>query len=319
MRSYDVKRFIEWWTGDALFRKEMKDNPRRAVQKYKLNVDPDKVWALVDDSLTDYRKLLDNAAPAVKAFINNHSKMLQKRRKLRHRAGTANPVFSRWRNRQMARLAGQAYSKDSEAIAHIPYAIELSKGCSIRCNYCGYNAGRLSAVALFNSENGSMFRDILKTFARFFGEGAETGILYNATEPLDNPDYELYLQAFYNEFAVIPHNTTAAWFRDINRARSLVELNRKHNARSRFSINTRKHLELCMDTFSPSQLRDIALVLQGKTSLVKKIGTGRGRQIPESIPGTIACVTGFVVNLTDRTVKLTAPCIEGDSQPKDIM
>src|SRR6185436_13943892 len=143
-----------------------------------------------------------------------------------------------------------------------PYAIELSSGCSLRCNYCGFDAPRLSAVAKFDEANEKLFREILEELGRFFGKGAECTFLFWATDPFDNPDYERYLLAFHDQFGVVPGTTTALWYRDLDRSRKLIELTREHNEEiiyTRFSINSVRHLELCLKTWSASDLRDVIL------------------------------------------------------------
>ncbi|MGD8540126.1 MAG: radical SAM family RiPP maturation amino acid epimerase [Candidatus Aminicenantes bacterium] len=316
MEFCDIKRFLEWWIGDPLFRKGLAKNPWGTVNEYKVEVNPLAASILYEGSLQDYSSLPSNTHPAVKAFCRKMDKLRENSTELRNLANTNNRIFSVWRSRQIARLAGQDHSKDSDKNPHMLFAIELNKGCLIQCDYCGVAAGPLRAVARFDRENETLFRDILHSFLSFFGNGAHIGLLYWATEPLDNPDYEKYLTAFYEEFGRIPETTTAAWDRDVNRTRKLLRQNKKQKSLGqRFSINSISQLNFCMETFSAKELEKVELIINHPGALTNISRTGRARQIPRSIDGTSACVTGFLINLPEQTVKLISPCIEPKRWP----
>ena len=316
MEFYDIKRFLEWWIGDPFFRKGLAKDPWDTVRKYRIDVDPLALSILYDGSLEDCHRLPSNAHPDVKAYCMEMQKIQEESVIFRNLAGSDNGVFAKWRSRQMARLAGQDHSLDSSKNPHMLFAIELSKGCSIQCDYCGLAAGPLKSVARFEPENEKIFRDILQSFAAFFGSAAHTGMLYWATEPLDNPDYEKYLTAFYEEFGWIPETTTAAWYRDVNRTRRLLQQNAEKPTHGlRFSINSISHLAFCMKTFSAQEMKNVGLVINHPEALTNITKTGRGKQIHRSIDGTSACITGFLINLPERTVQLISPCIEPNRWP----
>jgi radical SAM family RiPP maturation amino acid epimerase len=316
MEFYDVKRFVEWWIGDAEFRRKFKANHWNTIREYNVEVDPEAVAILCSESNGSSEPLPENAHPAVRAY-NSLLRATEKNiEETRRRGKTSNPSFATWRSRQMARLAGQDHSQDSSRNPHALFSIELTKGCSIRCDYCAFDAGPLRAVARFTRENESLFRGILRVFVDFFGEGADIGYLYCATEPLDNPDYEKYLSAFREELGTTPHTTTAAWFRDISRTRRFLnQVEHQGVSQQRFSINSLEELALCMKTFSARELRDVSLAIHHSGSLSQLASTGRGGRVHGSIDGTIACVTGFLLNILEKSVKLISPCVEPKRWP----
>jgi hypothetical protein len=129
----------------------------------------------------------------------------------------------------MARMLTQVGPREFLVNGHLPFTVELTKGCSIGCDYCAANAGPLRRIARFTEANARLFRDILRTIAEFFGERADIGFLYYATEPLDNSDYERYQQIFREELGRLPPTTTAAWWRKPERARRILQMGRDSN------------------------------------------------------------------------------------------
>jgi radical SAM family RiPP maturation amino acid epimerase len=209
-------------------------------------------------------------------------------------------------------LATQTWRVLSEQICHLPFAIELTHGCSVACDYCCFAAPRLNNVMPFNAENEQLYRSILDVLGDYFGPAAKSGFLYWATEPLDNLDYEKYLRTFFEKFEVTPQTTTAAWYRDMPRTRRLLDQSRRDNgAVNRFSINSLEHFHLCMKQFSAQELIDVELVLQNKEATTIQCAAGRGISAnPDAPVGTSACVSGFLINLVERTVKLISPCTD---------
>jgi hypothetical protein len=78
------------------------------------------------------------------------------------------------------------------------------------------------------------------------------------------------------------------------------------------------------EEFSAEELACVKLVIQNKESSIIKANAGRTRErnlkkgeedseFPQQ--GTIACVTGFLFNMVDRSVKLISPCNANDRWP----
>ena len=68
-----------------------------------------------------------------------------------------------------------------------------------------------------------MWHDILSFAKEAIGPAAGWGTCYYATEPLDNPDYEKFADAFYDVFGVVPQLTTAAAMRKPERTKAYLE------------------------------------------------------------------------------------------------
>ena len=307
MEACDVKRFLEWAVGDPRFRRKFEADPLRAIEEYEIDVEPEDVSILFEEDLNDNPALLENAHPAVKEHFKRTREIDQRKALYEKRAEPDNAQFARWRSRQLNEYSS-SHRINRDFKPHRPFSIELSKGCSIHCEYCALDAGRLTKIAEFTPESQKRFRQILSILSDFFGKAADTGLLYFATEPLDNPDYENYLRVFSEVFGVIPHTTTAAWFRDIERTRRLMEMTGKKNGEGlRLSVNSVEHLVLCMKSFSAKELENIRLILNnpGAIRVIRK--TGRGAQVPGAIEGSIACLTGFIINLPDRSIRLVSP------------
>jgi hypothetical protein len=162
-----------------------------------------------------------------------------------------------------------------------------------------------------------------------YGIAARRGFLYWATDPLDNPDYEHFLADFYDVFGVCPQTTTAQGQKDIERTRRILQL--AHSLGSpvdRFSIIALNSLYRVHEGFTPEELLRVECVPQNKESAaagrVLKSNAGRARKfaakrgnelVSEEQSSTIACVSGFLFNMVDRTVKLISPCNASDRWP----
>lgn len=310
MELSHIKRFLEYWTGDPIFQARLSKDPSPTVTTYRIDVDPEACRVMINRELAQTTPP-EKVDPDVRAYREWIRQKIAHRRSTRERGRTENQAFAAWRQRQLNRYFSEVNDRSFDSNVHTPWSIELSKGCSIGCEYCGFGAGRLTHVARFTAENERLFRDILRVMGDFFGEGADQAILYNATEPLDNPDYEKYLTAFFDEFGKSPQTTTAAWHHNLGRTRRLLEQQRAENGYvNRFSINSQEQFALCMESFPPEELEDVELILQFPEACkrVRKAAAGRGRDAdPLAAESTIACTTGFRINLPERTVRLVSP------------
>jgi hypothetical protein len=165
--------------------------------------------------------------------------------------------------------------------------------------------------------------------AEVYGISARSAFLYWATDPLDNPDYEHFLTDFYDVFGVCPQTTTAQGQKDIERTRRVIQL--AHSLGSpvdRFSIIALNSLYRVHEGFTPEELLRVECVPQNKESaeggLIRKSNAGRARKfakkrsselVSQEQSSTIACVSGFLFNMVDRTVKLITPCNASDRWP----
>jgi radical SAM family RiPP maturation amino acid epimerase len=226
----------------------------------------------------------------------------------------SNPNFKAWRERQVWRCMSQL-----GGASHFPLSIELSKGCSVGCWFCGVAAPKLEDIFDYTPENAQIWQDILNVAKKLFGSAAGAGFCYCANDPLDNPDYEKFLGDFYDILGVFPQTTTAQPLKNPDRTRKLLQLSLEKGCMlNRFSIISLKKLEQLHEEFTPEELAFVGLVLQNPESGGLKSNSGRAREnnqrenlkkqlLETSEAGTTCCISGFLLNMVDRTVKLISP------------
>ncbi|MEA1672592.1 radical SAM family RiPP maturation amino acid epimerase [Nitrospirillum sp. BR 11163] len=237
--------------------------------------------------------------------------------------GGHNPAYDRWRHRQIARCRGELGSTAS-SIVHPVVAFELSSGCSVGCWFCGISAGAFAGHAPY-ADNQALWRGMLAQTVAFFGAtAAGTGFCYWATDPADNPDYPAFIADFHAATGVVPQTTTAAPLKNPDLTRAVLALTERHQTTiNRFSVLNTRLLRQIHAAFTAEELLGVELVLQQQDSLNAKAFAGRARRRPaakrpldeaQDHP-TIACVTGFLVNLPQRTVRLITPTRATDACP----
>jgi len=247
-------------------------------------------------------------------------------------APAADPRFLAWRARQVIRACGETRLVGS-AISHPVAAYELASGCSVGCWFCGLAAERLTGHAPYTEQNATMWRGMLGHMVARFGEAAQTGFCYWATDPMDNPEYHRFIADHLEITGFLPQTTTAAPLKDVDQIRRILTLFGEEGCIvNRFSILSLKQLRQVHETFTPDELLGVELVPQMKGSLVTKAAAGRTRDrrrkleeksegssadinVIETGQSTIACVTGFLVNMIDRSVKLVSPCKASERWP----
>ncbi len=84
----------------------------------------------------------DSKAPAYADFMNKKFMHVDE---IKTASTPTNPAMKKWRERQMNRCIMQLGGKMIHMV-HAPFALELSSGCSIGCEFCGFNAGKLKSV-----------------------------------------------------------------------------------------------------------------------------------------------------------------------------
>ena len=317
LQPWETKRFLELFTADPKFRKEVVDKPNQSITAYGITVTPSDIkelWEDAEQSLFESKSSIS---------INYSNWCTQRRLNAHHwldklQRGTPTS-FKNWRTRQSNRYAAQAADGFARRKRLLPFAIELSEGCSIGCRYCGLSAPPLKSVARYkNNSNEKVFKTIISSLKNYIGEAGACGFLYWATDPFDNPDYEIYLQTFKEYFGIPPQTTTAAWQKNLNRTRKFIELRQTMKGTwDRFSINSLEELRIVLDEFSPFDLKDIDLVLQNPESLKIKSCAGRAKNLASNTQlGSIACVSGFLINLSQRNIKLISPCVDFERWPQ---
>ncbi len=328
----EVKRVLERWTMDPGFRARYAADPAAALAALGVTVRPDDVWPLIDPdaaramtrAVREGRGAEYPSAPhRYRAFI---AEKRRDRTVYRRVAEPANAQLAAWRRRQIRRTFGELGVVKGDNLVHAPAAFELSKGCSVGCWFCGVAAERLERNWAYDTESAALWRGTLATFRRVVGPCMRFGFCYWATDPLDNPHYEHFLVDFHHVLGRCPQTTTAMASRDLERTRGVLRLAQSlDSAVDRFSIITLKMLDQVHAAFSAVDLLRVECIPQNKESVDKyrKAVAGRARQfadrrraeLVEDQNSTIACVSGFLVNMLDRSVELVTPCQASDRWP----
>ena len=226
------------------------------------------------------------------------------------------PRLRDWRNRQIQRCEREMPHM-SQFMTHRPLMFELSLGCSVGCPFCGLMAGRLRGVFRHTQDNAALWRESLARLHALIGESAGSACLYYATEPLDNPDYELFLKDFYDEFGHVPQTTTAVATRDLARTRELLRWGQETDLHfDRLSMLSKEDCDIMLSSFTAEELLYTDLMPQYPEAPVANIKkAGRNLKANRGQAGTVACVSGFVVNMFERSVRLVTPIHADDEHP----
>ena len=315
-----VKRFIERMRGDATFRELMPTAPQETIASYGLQVECEEVRPLWD------RDFVARHAPNVplSPALVSYQKLSKQFENWVHTWDIAsrskNMEYHSWRERQIARCNSELGPTYNEHIPHASVVYELSKGCSVGCWFCGISAPRLSDHFYYSQENARLWQDVLEVLSDIHGPAAGAGFCYWATDPMDNPDYEQFCRAFYETTGRFPQTTTALPLKNPVRTKKLLkESFEKGCFVNRFSVLTRKMLDQIHAEYTPEELVYTQLISQMPGGDIAKSRAGRATERLAAHAdryqdhafmdgGTIACVSGFLFNMVERSVRLISPC-----------
>lgn len=238
----------------------------------------------------------------------------------------SNPYFKAWYERQKKRCFFQSsISRHIEGLFYIPVTFELSDGCSMGCPFCCLAAGKLKSVFLYSEENKKMWRIILEKTRELIGDIVDAGVCYFATEPLDNPEYEYFLQDFYHIFGRYPQTTTAASVKNIERTKALMNLLGEEalkQAALRFSVVSLEQLDRIHRAFSSEELKYVEVLLNNPESVYSYAKSGRSVALSQVLTNkgfldniSCVCTCGFVVNPVTRTIMLVSPHLPDAKHP----
>lgn len=312
-----LKRVFEHWTLDRAFHDAYLADPARALAGTGLDVDPRAVALLLRRGQQGSPG--DDGGDLPESFVWYRDLIESRFRKnaySRVRDAPRDPRFRDWRERQMRRCERELGPR-AALMGHLCVAFELTSGCSVGCPFCALAAPGLTGVFRHTDENAALWRDVLARVHATVGEAAGRGICYYATEPLDNPDYELFLRDYFDEFGRVPQTTTAAATRDLGRTRALIDWGQGTFLHyDRLSVLSERDRDILFHAFSPEELLwcDLLPQFEGAPGF-NPIRSGRYLDAARGVRGTISCVSGFVVNMCERTVRLVAPTAAGAEHP----
>jgi len=182
-----------------------------------------------------------------------------------------------------------------------------------------------------------LWKGVLQSLKQVMGKtAAALGFCYWATDPFDNSDYERFIDDYYQILGRLPQTTTAQPAKDIERTKRFLKFSKERNGWiERFSIVTRRCFDEVHEHFTPEELKNVELIPQFNNEASPKAIAGRARKtlekrkeknkpFPPNVQenaldlaggATIACVSGFLISMIDRSVKLIAPCSANDEWP----
>lgn len=319
-----TKRFIERWHADRRFREMLPSDPRAVAARYGLVRDPEDIRLLWDLELQ--RTHVPGSGPvplSVRRYTAFTREKIASREEYRVDAIPTDQRFAAWRARQIARCVSHLGGGKSEYVVHAPFCVELSKGCSVGCWFCSVGAPELSERFAYDAGNARLWRECLSVLRGFMGRAARKGFCYWASDPLDNPDYEQFLLDFHDILGEFPQTTTAQADRHVHRVRALLRLSEEKGGRiDRFSVITLAQWDRIHASFPAEETVYVECIPQNKEAWKPgKAIAGRafeanrkraGKQVEPLVPpdrtSTTACVSGFLLNMVDRTVRLVTPC-----------
>ncbi len=350
-----IKRFFEWYQGDPVFQKQLHSgrfSPETLdrMQRIGIGFHPEELailWEQPDVVQRFYVSCRTCRHEEIPAEITQKMKqyplfflwgryILKKSLFFREFMDDiashpfripGNPRFDAWRLRRIAAVRSEL-GYFSFVLDHPILAFELGDGCSVGCWFCAFSSRRLTKN--FNyTENRAFFREVAHTCVELFGKNqASMALLYYGTEPHDNPDYIDFLKD-YSEITGHPLCTSTAVPTDPEWIRELIRFYRRYNSPwPRLSVLSKSMLFKIHELYSPEELRDVELLMQIK-NVRPKVTAGRilkeqkglrdrkdGHYLDDIVPqGSIACVSGFLVNMVKGRVQLVSPCYTCEKWP----
>lgn len=235
--------------------------------------------------------------------------------------------YHAWRMRRIGATKSELGTYGFE-IDHPALAIEMQVGCSVGCYFCAFDAKKLEKVFDINAPgNRELFRGVALSLRNRLGWSSGHALLYWSTEPADNPHYI----EFMKEYKAVTGSSvcTATARADEKWVADLLE----HYGNSpwpRISVLTRSIMYKLHKRFTPEQARHMVLLMQQKDGeeFREKVPGGRDKMVarlqtyddlremdtarrPDNMDvpqGSIACVSGFLINIIEKTIRLISPC-----------
>lgn len=339
-RHAAFKRFNERWVADPVFRKELSRDKSGTLERYAIDCQPEDVHSLQE---ADPSKP-STAMRAMWQMIV--AKTVWTEHFYKKSAVPDDPRIRGWRERQIARQFLELGPFHTKSNIHASLSIEVTKGCSVGCWFCALSPDRLGGVFRYDAAGRADWIDTLKALGSCLGPAAQSGFLYWASDPFDHPNYEEMCIDFYETVGVFPPTTTALPIKDPARTRKLLKVSQERDCWiNRFSILTLKMLDRVHREFSAGELARVECLPLNPESAFAFGNAGRFRERAMAEPevlerqrrnllwapwytgdpayaetsdyplASIGCVTGFLLNMVDRSVQLISPCAASDRWP----
>jgi radical SAM family RiPP maturation amino acid epimerase len=312
-----LQRLRQRCVADPSLRARVAAEPRPVLAEFGLAVDPEEIRPIWDLSLAING---EGGSPLMARYGDFQQRRIPLKSLLARAGEIRNPRVAAWHQRQRARMARELLPAAERGDLHAPVCYELSQGCSVGCWFCGLAAPKLTANWRFTSENAALWRAVLEEVREVLGPAASMGFCYWATDPLDNPDYEQFMQVFHEVNGSFPQTTTALSLKDPARTRALLRLSgEKGCSLNRFSVLSLGMLEALHREFTAEELAFVGLVFRNQESGLPVSNAGRARACKRPpLPldeRTSSCVSGFRFNMVERTVQLISPCPANERWP----
>lgn len=330
-----TKRLVERLTADPAFAIQLQNQTLTREQlrtEYGIDIDPQQLRPLWQTT-TGEPGAAAGAWPMVDAYRQFQHELHIYRLLVRAQGDTPMtcPRLHAWRTRQMARCASE-FPQTADAITYPIIAFELSQGCTLGCWFCGVSAERFAGHFPYTVENAALWRGVVEVTHDLFGDASHTGFCYWATDPCDNPDYPSFIADYHAITGHLPQTTTAAPFKHPALTQEILGLYATHRcAPCRFSVLSLRVLQQLHQHYRALDLLGVELIFQNKESSTVMAAAGRAlerqhqqRESDRPAPlaklteahATIACVTGFLVNMVTRSVQLITPIRATPLAPK---
>jgi len=287
---------------------ELDDEVKQFADKYPLL----KLWSRYNEVIYEERS----------RYVNSHF----------DKTASSSAKFAAWRKRRIT-AAKSELGYFGMQISHPSFAYELCDGCSVGCWFCSFAANKLTGVLDYEAERDNI-QCIIKHNIDIFGKAtAGSALPYYSTEPHDNPHYIDFLRDFEELTGAVLCTSTAVCG-DIGWLRELIKYYRNRDLRygwPRLSILSLGMMDKVHDAFTPMELLDNELLIQAKDNTRPKVTGGRileehtglrdkedfsDKDSIDLVPqGSIACVSGFIINLVSRKITLCSPCYVCDEWP----
>ena len=339
-----LKRFFERWTADPGFKKELEVAPDRALASSNIRIDVADIAWLLD---RDVPESSASPPPPVRTMWEIAMSKMRWVRRFYHEEAVPDAAGIRaWRNRQLARQRFDLGPFHADSNIHSSLAVELTDGCSVGCWFCALDPTSLRRTFLDTDDNRRLWDALLANLGRVLGSGLRSGFLYWATDPFDNPDYEAFCLDFHAKTGVFPPTTTALAMRDPARTRRLLAMSEERGCwLNRFSLPTLSLMRQVHREFDAEELAQVECLPLNPQANLAYGNAGRFRRRALENPrllaeqdrklrrspwhasdpqyrdssdyanGSIGCVTGFLVNLCRREVRLASPCTASPDWP----